>query len=160
MKKFFFIIFSILLISCNKEYSNILPENEEQKVILDLSHLFSSIETTILSNKLIDYELSSTNEIAILTVDSILPYTNIQNYATDVANSWGIGKKEKDNGLIIVISKLSKQVSIATGKGTQKIITDSICKNLIETTMIPHFKNEDYYLGIKTVIDSVVYKWN
>ena len=58
-----------------------------------------------LENILTDYEKLTTNEIVIVTIDSIQPYTDIHLYATDLGDNWAIGKKEKNNGLIISVSK-------------------------------------------------------
>lgn len=170
MKKSFTILFILIIIfSCKIEknssttYNSInhknLPLNERQQVVLDLSFIFDSLETKILSKKIIDFEKSSTNQIVILTTDSIKPYNNIQKYGTDVANYWGLGAKEKDNGLLIVLCNTNRKISISTGYGTEKIITDSICKSIIDNTMIPSFKQNNYFEGVNNALDSIIKKW-
>lgn len=156
---FFFLIF---VFSCKteKNTSALLPKNVNQDVVYDLSHIFSKSEALLLKQKIIDYERASTNEIAILTVDSITPYNNIQKFGTDVANLWGVGKKDSNNGLLIVICKPCRNVSICTGYGTEKILTDSICKVIIDSTLVPSFKKEAYYNGVKNALDSIISKWH
>ena len=97
--------------------------------------------------------------MVVITVDSITPYTEIQKYASDLANAWGVGQKDKNNGLAIVVSDKLRKVGIATGTGTEKILTDSICKQVIETTMIPQFRNNEYFQGVSMALDSLIYKW-
>ena len=84
----------------------------------------------------------------------------IQMYATRLGQQLGVGKKDKNNGLLILIAPNDRQVSIATGYGTEKILTDYICKVIIDSTMIPKFKNQDYYGGVNSALDSIIAKWH
>ena len=160
------IFFLFLFLNCKGKHtevptnSNIIPLNKEQHVVVDQSNLFTSLERDSLTFKIIVFEENTTNEIGILTVDSIPAHTNIQNYSTEVANSWGIGKKEKDNGLLITISKFDRKVAISTGLGTEKTISDYECKVIIDSIMIPQFKNENYYEGVNKTLDSLIILWD
>lgn len=53
-----------------------------------------------------------------------------------------------------------KKNGIATGKSTEKTITDSMCENIINNTIIPKFKDKTYYEGIENAIDSIIKKWH
>lgn len=155
------IILLLLLGSCktspNKASINtFFPENSNGAVVMDLSSFLSSKE----EHKLISFEEKTSNQIAIITIDSINPYDDIQKYATDLGNYWSVGQKEKDNGLVIAICGPCRTAGITTGYGTEKILTDSICKNILETSMIPNFKEDRYYEGISIGLDSIIHKWN
>ena len=121
--------------------------------------MFTSKQQKKLSKKLYDYELATTNQIVLVSIDSITPYSDIQRYATDLSNYWGKGQKGKDNGLTIVLSKPLRKIGIATGYGTEKVLTDSICNQVIQVIMIPNFKEDKYYKGVEMGIDSLMYKW-
>jgi uncharacterized protein len=95
----------------------------------------------------------------IVTIDSIKPYESIQRYATDLGEKWGIGSAEKNNGLAIVVCNPCKQIGIATGTGTELILTDEICKKVIEEKIIPEFKNGEFYNGIKKGVIELIEKW-
>jgi len=112
-----------------------------------------------LTRKIIDFEEKTTNEIAIITIDSLPNGTSSMYHATQLANKLGVGKKDKNNGLLILISKNDQHIALATGYGTETILTDSICKKIIETTIIPKFKNGYYYKGIDVALDSIFIKW-
>ncbi len=88
------------------------------------------------------------------------PHTSAQSFGTNIGNSWGIGTKEKDNGLVITISKSDKAVAISTGIGTQQTISDYECKIIIDQLMIPHFKTKNYYKGVDKTIDSLILLWD
>lgn len=73
-----------------------------------------------------------------------------------LANHGGVGQKDKDNGIIILVKPkqmLSKgEVFIATGYGVEECLTDSLCKRIIERIMIPQLKNGNYYKAISNAI--------
>ncbi|SDX59040.1 uncharacterized protein SAMN05216556_1592 [Aequorivita viscosa] len=79
--------------------------------------------------------------------------------ATDLGKYWGVGTAEKDNGLIILLCKPCQKIGIATGFGTELILTDQICKNVIDQTIIPEFKNGKFYDGIKNGVAELIEKW-
>lgn len=162
MKKYFLLL--VILVGCGTKKTPLpdfphLPTNKEQLIISDYSLLFSQDQNNTLSKKIYQYELETTNQIVIVTVDSITPYNDIQKYASDIGNYWGIGQKEKDNGLIIVLCNKQRKIGIAAGYNTEKILTDSICKWVIDSTMVPKFANGNYYKGVSDGIDSLIVKW-
>ena len=73
--------------------------------------------------------------------------------------NWGVGTAEKNNGLTIVVCNPCKQIGIATGTGTELILTDEICKKVIEEKIIPEFKNGEFYNGIKKGVIELIEKW-
>lgn len=163
-KTLYILLISLFISSCkfNREDAssyNYVPYNEQQSVVYDLSNLFSTQEKDSLTKRILDYEKATTNEIAIATFDSIPKNTTTLRYATDIAQKWGIGKMDSNNGLLILISRFDRKMSIATGLGTENILTDSICRKIIDKTIIPHFKEVDYYEGVNSGLDSIIAKW-
>lgn len=160
-KLFLLLLVSISLFACkNSSSKEASLNNKLQPVVMDYSKLFTDSQTDSLTHKIIVYEQNSTNEIAIITKDSIPKDEKIQMYATRLGQQLGVGKKDKNNGLLILIAPNDRQVSIATGYGTEKILTDYICKVIIDSTMIPKFKNQDYYGGVNSALDSIIAKWH
>ncbi len=128
-------------------------------IINDYGKIFTESQRAELSKILYDYDIETTRQIVVVTIDSIKPYQNIQKYATDLGNEWGIGDAEKNNGLTIVVCNPCRQIGIATGLGTELILTDEICKNAIDQTIIPEFKNGEFYNGIKKGVTELIEKW-
>ena len=157
------ILIFIVLFSCKShsdKHSSVFPENLNSISVLDGSNIFSVSENKELSVRLDSYSKETNRSIVVVTVDSILPYDDIQKYANALGNYWGVGQKETNNGLVIVFSKPLRQIGIATGLDTEKILTDSICKSVIDSIMVPLFKNKEYSLGIKNGVDSLIEHWN
>ena len=128
-------------------------------IINDFSRVFTASQRNELSKILYDYDIKTTRQIVVVTVDSISPYKDIQKFGTDLANEWGVGSLEKNNGLVIVLCNPIKQVGIATGTGTELILTDEICKRVIDHIMVPEFKNGSYYNGIKKGVTELMVAW-
>ncbi len=163
MKKITFLF--LLLCSCKtlvyKEApTTLFPENTTGIIINDYSDILSPAEERSLTQKLLAYEEETTRQIAVVTIDSITPYQDIKDYAVGIGAYWGVGQKGKDNGLVIAVSNKLRTIGIATGLGTEKQLTDAICKQVIESTFIPHFREGNYYQGISNGLDSLIYKWN
>ena len=128
-------------------------------IINDYGQIFTESERTELSKILYDYDIETTRQIVVVTIDSIKPYNDIQKYATDLGQTWGVGTAEKNNGLTIVVCNPCRQIGIATGTGTELILTDEICKKVIEEKIIPEFKNGEFYSGIKKGVIELIEKW-
>ena len=128
-------------------------------IINDYGQVFTESQRTELSKILYDYDIKTTRQIVVVTIDSIKPYENIQKYATDLGKIWGVGTAEKNNGLTIVVCNPCREIGIATGIGTELILTDEICKKVITEKIIPKFKNGEFYSGIKKGVLELIEKW-
>lgn len=175
-EKLIFLVLIMSLLSCksssNKsvKVENTVVEQEQTEYkefkfpkpvgyVSDYGHILSETETKELRSIIKEFGDNTTNEIFIITIGSIAPYTDIHKFATDLANNWGVGKVKKDNGLVIVVSKEIKKIAISTGKGTEKIVTDKICKNILKTIVVPKFKEEQYFIGLKKGLIEIILKW-
>jgi uncharacterized protein len=169
---FILIFFSIGCCKINAQTENIksrpVPElnfSELEKKNFPKSLFFVNDFENLLSNEQIldleiiinDFRIKTKNEIVILSVNSISPYTDISNYTVDLSNYLQIGKD--GNGLTIVVSKELRKVQIATGNVTEKIISGEECDKVINELMIPNFKNDKYYEGLKSGLLELIEMW-
>lgn len=88
-------------------------------------------------------------EVAVVAVESIGD-NDARMFATDLFQHWGIGKKGKDNGLLIQLVTEPRQRSVVfeTGYGIEGVLPDAICKRLQQRYMLPDFKGGDYSAGM------------
>lgn len=133
---------------------------EKGRIVCDYDSLFKIEERNELGNLINDYNVKTTRQIVVVTVDSLYGYLDIQRFATDLSNYWGVGTKEKNNGLAIVLCKPKQKIGIATGFGTEKILTDSICKIVIDSMIIPKFREGNFYSGMKAGVVELIRKWD
>ncbi|RLJ62024.1 uncharacterized protein CLV86_2421 [Lacinutrix venerupis] len=157
MKNLVIISIILLLISCKQNNPKTIVAID---VVQDYSQLFSAEEKQTLSEKIINYEKETTNQICVYTIDSLPQNTNSLYYATNLAMELGVGTKDKNNGLLLLISKYDRKIAIATGTETEKTITDLIANEIITTTIVPKFKENLYFKGVSNSLDSIIKKWN
>lgn len=158
MKKIIiFLIVISSLFSCKEQLKFATQQKHSYNFVKDYSKIFSKNQLDSLNVKLNQYEDQTTNEIVIITKDSIAE--DIVLYSVNLANEIGIGKKDKNNGLLILFIKNSRQIRISTGLVTEKILADSICQNIIDKQMIPEFKKGNFYKGINDALDKIIIKW-
>lgn len=151
------IICSFLLAICSIVYAtDDLPiQMLGSHYVHDYAGLFTDSENNILERKLAQVEDSTTLQFAILTILTVPESTDIDTYATDIFTNWGIGSKKQDNGLLMLISKNDREVVMRTGYGTEAVLTDALCSQIIRKKIAPQFKEEKYYDGVSDAIDDV-----
>lgn len=125
----------------------------------DFDDIFTTNEQNDLNTICADYDKQTTNQIVVATFKSFDPYAKMETFCTDLFNEWKVGTKEKSNGLMIIIFKDLHKVRIEAGRGTQQILTNSVCDEIMQTQIIPHFKKSEYYLGVKNAINKSIELW-
>ena len=125
----------------------------------DFENDFTASEIFILDSVITEFEKQTTNQIAIVTVSTIAPYDSVNQFTTDLGNYWGVGDKKKNNGLMIVFSKARREVWLGTGTGTEKILTDVVCKQIIDVYMLPRFKEMKYFEGMRSGLMECIKRW-
>jgi uncharacterized protein len=108
-----------------------------------------------LNNKLIQFEKDSTVEIVVVTTDSFQGST-IEDYSNKLFEEWKIGKKDIDNGLLIVVSNKERQSRIEVGYGLEGTLPDALTGRIQDQFMIPSFKEGKYSDGINSGVDTLI----
>jgi len=113
----------------------------------DYARLLSADEAEALNNKLGYYEDSTSTQIFIVTLDDHGDQP-IAMLAAEIGQTWGVGQKGKENGMLILIYPADRQIWIATGYGLEEFIPDGVTKRIIEKEIKPAFKNGAYFQGL------------
>ncbi len=87
-------------------------------------------------------------EITVVTVKDLEPYGTIEEYAEELFKAWGIGKKGKDNGVLILASMKEHKLRIEVGYGLEPVITDGIAGGIIRSKITPAFRDGQYGTGL------------
>jgi len=125
----------------------------------DFVQLFSVSETQSLDSLIDKFEKETTVEISVATIDSFIRGPiDLEPYALLMARTWGLGKKEKDNGILIVIAKDLRRINIQNGYGIEKILTNDETKFIIDSTIVPLFKRGRLYEGTREGILAIMSK--
>lgn len=147
------VYFIVLLFSGFANAQLDAPENK-RSLIVDEANWLTSNEERALRKKLEAYEDSTSNEIAIL-IQSSLKNDDIVRYCQEVFDKWGIGKKNKDNGVLIAIFTADRKMRIHVGYGLEPKLTDAESHLIIENILKPAFRSNQYYRGIDEAVNAI-----
>ena len=134
-------------------------DGQNESWVFDIEQVLTEEQETILDSIISQFEEETTNVIVIVTTADIGDHEKMVFYAVEFGERYGVGKTEKDNGLIIAFSASLRETFIATGLGTEKILTDPICKGIVEQEMVPEFKNGNYFKGIQNGLNECIRIW-
>ena len=125
----------------------------------DFEHVFSQQEVKKLNELIVKHEKTTSNEIAVVTILTYKPYTTLFDYSLTLANKWGVGKKDKNNGVVLVFGKKIREIRIQVGDGLIKKLTDDEAKKIVSETIIPNFKKGDFFnatkLGLFQIMEQI-----
>lgn len=132
-----------------------LPSHTEALYVNDFANVLSDeTKSYILSNSRVLDE-KTTAQVVVTTVES-LEGKEIDEYALDLGRTWGIGKGDKDNGLIILLAPNERKVKIEVGDGLEGAINDAKAGKLIDNYAVSEFKNDNWDAGIKNLYTSIL----
>lgn len=124
-------------------------------LVNDYTNTLSAQQINQLEQKLVAFDDSTSNQVAVVILKSIGDY-DINEYALELGRKWGIGGKEKNNGVILLIALGDRKMSIQTGYGLEGALPDIYTKRIIENDIKPFFKEGDYYSGIEAGTNSII----
>lgn len=101
------------------------------------------------------HEQRTTDQVVVLTVPTI-DRTSIEEYSTKVFETWKLGTKAKDNGVLIVIVPQDRKMRIEVGYGLEGTLTDLAASRIIRNVMTPQFKAGDYDRGVTDGVTAVI----
>ena len=104
---------------------------QQKNFVIDRSGILDSSQRQKLNNLYVHHEKITTNQIMLLTTDNFLPDSTIEKFSLHQFNEMGIGRRDVNNGVLIVFCAPMRKVRIATGFGTEKVLTANIAKNII-----------------------------
>lgn len=151
MKKLLFILLLILpgwLMAQN------FPE-KPNRLVNDYTQTLTTDELAALEQKLVAFDDSSSTQIAVVVINDLEGY-DVADYAVRLAEKWGIGQQEKNNGIVLLASLGDRKVSIQTGYGMEGALPDAIARRIIEIAIKPNFKQGDYYTGLDQATDAII----
>ena len=110
-----------------------------------------------LEQKLRNYWDSTTTQIVVMIRPDLGDYDKAS-YAFELGNRWGIGRKDKNNGVVMLIKSEApdRGIFIATGYGTEGALPDITAGRIIRNTMSPYFRQTQYYEGINAGLDEII----
>lgn len=154
-KKYFSLLIAVLISICSVFAQDIPEPMSPRRLVNDYVGALNPTEQESLERKLVDYNDSTSTQITVVVVKSTQPYP-ASDYAFALGRKWGVGQKDKDNGIVLLWATDDRKIYIATGRGMEGAIPDVIAKRIIANVIAPDFKNKMYYRGLSNGVDEIV----
>lgn len=155
IKIILFIICSFLSVSLSAQN---FPKPLSGRMVHDFANQISSRDEQIIERQLRALNDSTSTQIAVVTINSLDGYS-IAEYATNLGHKWGVGDKDKDNGIVILFKPKSYnsngEVFISVGYGLEGAVPDATAKMIIEKEMIPYFREGKVSAGISQAVSTL-----
>lgn len=129
-----------------------VPQNDGY--VTDLAGVITAEQDSELEAALSAYKKETSNEIAFLIVPS-LSGAVIADLAVETGRQWKVGATEKNNGIVVVVALLERNMFMATGTGLEGAVPDIVAKGIIDEVMAPRFRNGEYAEGIADAIEAL-----
>ncbi len=123
--------------------------------VVDQAGLLSGEQRAAIEQKLADFEQQTGVQVAVLTIDTLGGET-IEEFGIKVAESWRLGRKEQDDGVLFTIAKNDRKMRIDVGYGLESKLTDVLTARIQENVVRPAFRAGDYPGGIAQGVDAII----
>ena len=122
--------------------------------VVDQARLLDDPTETAVTQKLAALEADTGDQLVVVTIDSLQGY-EIEDYGYRLGRHWGIGQKDGDNGVLLIIAPNERKVRIEVGYGLEPILTDALSAQIIQTRALPAFRTGGYRQGISDTVDAI-----
>ena len=153
--KYFLLLYFILFFGYSNAFAQIPERPSPQRLVNDLANILKPQERAALEQKLVAYNDSTSTQIAILTMPNLSGY-DAASFSFETAEKWGIGRKSKNNGILILMSVEERDVYIATGYGMEGAVPDALAKRIVSNQLIPNFKQGKFYEGFDEATSTII----
>jgi len=123
--------------------------------VTDQTATLTDEQKSALEQTLRSFEARKGSQVAVLIVPSTAPET-IEQYALRVAEQWKPGRKNVDDGALLVVAKDDRTLRIEVGYGLEGALTDAASKRIISEIIVPRFRQGDFYGGIAAGVDRIL----
>ena len=127
---------------------SVLPVQDPTRRVHDFANLLGGEQARAIEGICRDVEGQTTAQIAVVTVPSLDGQT-VDDYAHELFNSWGIGQKDVNNGVLFLVAPNERRARIEVGYGLEPLLTDALCGQILDNHAVPQFRANHYPHGIE-----------
>lgn len=152
MKRILLSLF-LFLSFLNADIKEFFPKLDAR--VVDTANVLSSSTKNNLEEILKNHEEQTSNQIIVVMLKSLNDY-EISDFTYQLGRFWQIGQKDLNNGVILLASIEDRKIRIEVGYGLEGALTDKISHEIIEYTIKPKFKREDYDAGVLNAVNEII----
>jgi uncharacterized protein len=123
--------------------------------VTDLTGTLTAEQQSALEDKLSAFEARKGSQIAVLVVATTEPEEIVQ-YSMRVAHQWKLGRPKIDDGALLIVAKNDRELRIEVGRALEGPLTDLTAHRIISDTIVPLFRQGDFYGGINAGLDQII----
>jgi uncharacterized protein len=122
--------------------------------VVDQARLLSEAKEAEITAKLEALEADTSDQLVVVTVES-LQDLEIEDYGYQLGRAWGIGQEGQNNGVLLIVAPNERKVRIEVGYGLEPILTDALSNQIIQTEILPPFREGGFERGITAGVDAL-----
>ncbi len=123
--------------------------------VVDLANVMSPVQEGALAEQLASHETRTSNQVVVVTLPSLQGY-DIERFAVDLFRAWGLGRKDRNNGVLLLAAPTEREVRIEVGYGLEGTLTDALSSDIIRSRILPRFRTGDLPGGISSGVDAIL----
>ena len=120
----------------------------------DYADLLSPTTEARLEDTLAKLEQDQGAQVAVLTIDS-LQGEGLEDYSLRVAETWALGRKDQDDGALLLIAKDDRKTRLEVGYGLEPVLTDVMSRRILDHILRPRFRSGDFDGGVERAIEAI-----
>lgn len=144
-----------MLTGCATSEKIPIPTVEEDVYIYDEDNIVDDDVEENLNKMLVELEEKTEVEFAVVSVESLFD-RSIEDYANNLFNTLGVGKKGKDNGVLLLFSRSDEKVRLEIGRGLEGCLNDSKCGRILDDYFVPYRENDEYTKATEMTVKAVL----
>ena len=123
--------------------------------VSDYAEIMLPSKRSALEATLRQFEEETTNQVVVATFPS-LEEESLEDFSIRLSETWKIGQKGKDNGVILLIFKNDRKVRIEVGYGLEGVLPDATCKLIIQNEIVPRFRAGQFDEGVSNAVGAII----
>jgi len=148
-------ILSPLLLSAGLQAAEVLPPAPRDH-FNDYAGLVQPAVARRLDNELTQFERDTSNQIVVAIFPHMESDSSIEDYTVRVAQSWGVGLKDRKNGAVLFIFSNDHKLFIQVGYGLEGPLPDALCKQIVTNEITPRFRSGDFTGGVTAGVHAML----
>lgn len=133
------------------------PQADPSKAVIDNADILSKETETYVTNISTALQNTCGAQIGVYTVDTIGNYT-MEGYTYELANDWGLGDADKDNGIVLLLAPGEDNYHAMCGAGLETQFTVQMLQTILNEDMEPNWVNKDYDTGTRETVYAMAEK--
>jgi len=155
MKASNWITVALLFVFSSASFAQSIGYPPSKGAVSDYAGKLSQAQIAELTSLIRNYQRQTSIEIAVVIVDS-LQGQSARDYAIGIGNSWGVGKADRNNGIVLLWAPHERAYALRIADGLSQDLSDADATNLTHNNLLPSFRREDYYGGLKKTVGAVM----